>query len=451
MVWGHPLDPAPRTLLAFAVMVAVLAPLVWLGRQLGSRWGGSTAAVGWAIYVLSEAAHVAELPPTVFVLGAIPVAGWVRRWPGGSWWTIPVLSVLPPMLRPPVDLPSSGDGSTELLLVTVDTIRADAGLLERTGLSTDPAWSTGVATTPAPWTPPAMTSLWLAAGVTKHGGGIEVDGRISQPLDGWHSAWTGGWSDADLEAVASNPYLRRDVGFGGGFDAYWHDDAAREVHIVLHTVDATLQRWTGQDTTLGRTRDERVERLALDRLRAPTAPDVLWVHLLEPHEYARRSAGPSEEARRQAYSRAVQETAERLARLVDAVSPEASVVVLGDHGEALGEEGRWGHGRDLSPEVLLVPLAIRPADSWAGGPVSLVDVGHWLRHVGKHGDLPLRAGPAPLIAGVRGRPSERFAWAPGAQRAVQIAGEVERGPLAPAPSSAVQLALEQLGYVEPGP
>jgi phosphoglycerol transferase MdoB-like AlkP superfamily enzyme len=44
---------------------------------------------------------------------------------------------------------------------------------------------------------------------------------------------------------------------------------------------------------------------------------------------------------------------------------DQSVVVLtSDHGESLGEDGRWGHGNALHPELLRVPLIIHlPTDA----------------------------------------------------------------------------------------
>jgi arylsulfatase A-like enzyme len=55
------------------------------------------------------------------------------------------------------------------------------------------------------------------------------------------------------------------------------------------------------------------------------------------------------------------------------------VVVTADHGEALGEEGRFGHGFWLSEEQLRIPLIVRyPFDrlggTWSEQPIQLVDV-----------------------------------------------------------------------------
>jgi len=73
-----------------------------------------------------------------------------------------------------------------------------------------------------------------------------------------------------------------------------------------------------------------------------------------------------------------------LGRLLDEVmarpgAERTIVVITADHGEALGEEGRFGHGFWLSEELIRVPLIVRhPHDrdggSWNEAPVQLVDV-----------------------------------------------------------------------------
>jgi len=73
-----------------------------------------------------------------------------------------------------------------------------------------------------------------------------------------------------------------------------------------------------------------------------------------------------------------------LGRLLDVVfarpgGERTLVVIAADHGEALGEEGRIGHGFWLSEELLRIPLIVRyPLDrdggTWSEEAVQLVDV-----------------------------------------------------------------------------
>jgi hypothetical protein len=43
---------------------------------------------------------------------------------------------------------------------------------------------------------------------------------------------------------------------------------------------------------------------------------------------------------------------------------DAIVVLTSDHGDSLGEEGRWGHAYTLYPEIVRVPLLVRFPEAW---------------------------------------------------------------------------------------
>lgn len=59
------------------------------------------------------------------------------------------------------------------------------------------------------------------------------------------------------------------------------------------------------------------------------------------------------------YGRAVADTLDAVEPLVlDALDAGYTVVWTSDHGEALGDGGRWGHGRSLDDEQVRVPLAV---------------------------------------------------------------------------------------------
>ena len=448
---GHPLDPEPRTAWALVAVWGLLAALAGVGRLVARGGGLPVAVVGWSALAWTELAHVRGESPWLWALPLVPIVVASLRFRRAAAWLIPLSAMAVPLGRPTVEPSRTGPGQTRLLVVTVDTIRSDHDLLAQAGL-VGGGWQTGTALAPAPWTPPSMTSLWLAADVSEHGGGIEVDGRLSEPVAGWGDSWPSrlARSGRHLEAVTSNVHLRPEAGFGEGFAAVWHDDQAREPHLLLHTLDATVQRVTGRDTYRGRTRDDRIVHAAVDRLTSKTAPDVLWVHLLEPHEYARRASSSAPIDLRRAYERCVTTTADRLRILVEN-SPDADILIVGDHGEDLGEQGRWGHGRAPTRAVLQVPYALRTAKGRASPDVagpSLVDLGRWL---GQHtpGASPhLEVGTVPVIAGVRGHPDQRYRWSPGLGVATPVSGGVTPGPLAPEATPAVRAALRHLGYVD---
>jgi len=58
---------------------------------------------------------------------------------------------------------------------------------------------------------------------------------------------------------------------------------------------------------------------------------------------------------------------------------ETWIIVTSDHGELLGEDGRWGHGRSLYQREVRIPMIVKPPRQGARGqrnhePVQLVDV-----------------------------------------------------------------------------
>lgn len=450
---GHPLDPVPRTglaLVATALLLGGLGGIGWLfGRHAGRPWSIPFAIGGWSVFAATEAAHLVGGNPWTWGLLAGPcmvLGAWKPRWAAG---TIPLWALGLVLLRTPPDPAVSRTSETRLLLITVDTIRADTQLWEAAGLADQPGWFTAHAMAAAPWTPPSMVSLWLGSDVTEHGGGIELDGRISLPRQSMALGWPSRWAGAGFhpEAVVSNPYLRGESGFAEGFSAFWHADEARESHLLLHTLDASWQRFNGTDTHRGMTRDEQVTLHALTRLEAGV--DVLWVHLLEPHEYDRRAEADDPEARRRAYAQAVADTGARISRLVDAAAG-ATVVVVGDHGESLGENQRWGHGRYPVAEVLEVPLAIRHAPTVATpptAPATLPSLGAWLATLSVTPDVPYAGGALPTIAGIRGDPQHQYQWSPALRVAVPMPGAVVAGPPGALPDATVRDALEALGYL----
>ncbi len=124
----------------------------------------------------------------------------------------------------------------------------------------------------------------------------------------------------------------------------------------------------------------------------------VWVHYLEPHEpyelqpgYTAGSANgpPAEPDRPEAqvrYEGEIRRVDAELGRLLDYMAkhrPGALVVICADHGEEFGEHGGRYHGTTLFDEQLRVPLVFSLADAPSGallparrvpGPVGLVDV-----------------------------------------------------------------------------
>jgi arylsulfatase A-like enzyme len=308
--------------------------------------------------------------------------------------------------------PAMAPGRERVLLLTVDTLRADHVGTAPHGPRNTPFLESLLAeaqvferaVTPVPRTTPAVASL--LTGAYPHTTKVR---SLADPLApeivsvaelfrarGYHTI-----------AVVSNHVLRPRRGLGRGFDVYDYAGDARD----------------GAATT----------RAALAHLATldPDAPVFLWVHYIDPHvpyapppelarafdpgyegRYAARfggepgatgpSAFPPDLPKREAiyrnplpeavtehvrklYAADVRATDAAIADLVAGVEAAGgpwSIVFTADHGESLGEQGYyWEHGDYVHDGTVRVPLAFRlpPGDplrvarrhdAW----VSLVDV-----------------------------------------------------------------------------
>jgi hypothetical protein len=110
----------------------------------------------------------------------------------------------------------------------------------------------------------------------------------------------------------------------------------------------------------------RRARLWLDeRAKLPgRRPLFLWMHILEPHNWAVGSGDPvNDDGRRKAYDRTLTLSDSMLAELLGAFASrdpgKAPIVIISaDHGEGLGEHGAPFHSTDLYNSQTHVPLVI---------------------------------------------------------------------------------------------
>ena len=227
-----------------------------------------------------------------------------------------------------------------VLLITVDTFRADrlggntpalAGLA-REGIRFDSADS------PVPLTLPAHASLMSGLLPLHHGmrnNGVSAFPAARQTLaTAFGSSYRSG-------AFVGSFILDHRFGLDRGFERY-DDEIVRNVTDSSGTFDA--ERRGG----------EVVDR-ALAWLRQNDArPFFAWVHLYDAHApYAPPAPYP------QTYDGEVAYVDAQVARLLAAVDRgNTIVVVVGDHGEALGEHGELTHGLLLYEPTLHVPMII---------------------------------------------------------------------------------------------
>jgi arylsulfatase A-like enzyme len=93
-------------------------------------------------------------------------------------------------------------------------------------------------------------------------------------------------------------------------------------------------------------------------------PLFLWMHILEPHNWAVASGDPgTPDARRVSYDKTLSQADAMLAEVVGAFTERAPdrapiVIVTADHGEGLGDHGQIYHSTDLYNSQIHVPLVI---------------------------------------------------------------------------------------------
>ncbi|MDX1383685.1 MAG: sulfatase-like hydrolase/transferase, partial [Thermoanaerobaculia bacterium] len=260
---------------------------------------------------------------------------------------------------------ASATGATPIVVISIDTLRADRlpaygydgvetpaiDALRADGILFARAW------TSVPLTLPAHASLFTGLQPPAHGIRDNLGYRLD-PATPTLAAALGAAGYATGGAVSAY-VLRAATGIGSGFDTF--DD---RIEVTAQTI-GELQR-PGAET---------VAR-ALDWLDRQTGPRIfLFVHLFEPHSpytppepFAGRyeSAYDGEVA---AADAAVGELLEGLRRR--GLYDPALVVLLSDHGEGLGDHGEEEHGVLLHRETLQVPLIVKlPSSERAGDTVA---------------------------------------------------------------------------------
>ncbi|HET9622669.1 MAG TPA: sulfatase, partial [Kofleriaceae bacterium] len=98
--------------------------------------------------------------------------------------------------------------------------------------------------------------------------------------------------------------------------------------------------------------------------RGDRAPLFVWMHVIDPHNWTQASGDPHNDAeRRRLYDHALATSDQMLAQVVAAFRDRPAdrmpiVIVTADHGEALGDHGQPYHSTDLYNSQIRVPLVI---------------------------------------------------------------------------------------------
>jgi arylsulfatase A-like enzyme/tetratricopeptide (TPR) repeat protein len=245
-----------------------------------------------------------------------------------------------------------------VLLISVDTLRADRlGSYGHTGAQTpvlDRLAAEGVlfsrVTTVAPLTLPAHASLMTGTFPAFHG--VRDNGQFYLGDDQVTLAETLKASGYRTAGFVGAFVLDRRWGIAQGFDTYFDEfDLSR--YQLAAGIDAAQ-----------RPANEVVDKAAAWIAQAVDRPFFAWVHLYDPHApYAAPEPYASRFPRDMhgAYDAEVAFTDAQIGRLVDALGDAQSntlVVVVGDHGESLGQHQEQQHGFFVYDSVSQVPLIL---------------------------------------------------------------------------------------------
>lgn len=288
----------------------------------------------------------------------------------------------------------------DLLLVTVDTLRADRlacyGGPASVGTGLCALGDRGVrylwAFAPAPSTAPSVASLLTSRLPSHHG--LTQSARTALPDAAVTVAERLGDAGYETAAFVSNPVLSRGRGLEQGFAVYDDHMTRRERNRGM------VEREAGETTDA-----------ALAWLKVARSPWFLWVHYQDPHgpyepphpphrsdpegaerlpvlaDHSGRGGIPayqalpglrSAAAYGERYLDEIRHLDLHVARLVaaaDAGGAPPFVVLTADHGEAFGEDGYFfAHGHSVGLDQVRVPLLVRPAapapgrDAWCIAP-----------------------------------------------------------------------------------
>jgi arylsulfatase A-like enzyme/Flp pilus assembly protein TadD len=309
-------------------------------------------------------------------------------------------------------------GQANVLLVTLDTVRADRlGCYGARGVETpalDRLAREGVrfdqASSPVPLTLPAHATI--LSGLLPPAHGLRNNGAGALPA-GPPTLATAFTADGYRTAAFVGSFvLDRRFGLARGFERY--DDA--------------IERGTGATPALEAERrgDAVVDRALAWLEGRDVRPFFLWVHLYDAHAPYEPPSPFRERHAGRPYDGEVAFADAQVGRLLDAldrlgVAGSTVVAVAADHGEALGEHGELTHGFLLYEPTLRVPLLLRAPGTLAAGkvvatPVSLVDLAPTVAALAGGRLVPEAAAglagrdlSAPLRAGAEPPPADLYA------------------------------------------
>ncbi len=262
--------------------------------------------------------------------------------------------------------------SPDILVITVDTLRADRlgcyGFDAARTPNIDRLAREGVrvqhAVAPAPITMPSHTSIFTGLDPPAHGvrdnGTYPVPQEIETLAERLHGA--GYQTQAFVSAEVLHSRYGLDQGFDGYDDELWNEagptDFKRQERPANKTMDRVLQ-WLSQRPV-------------------PADPLFLWVHLFDPHQPYEPPASAAQ-GTPTLYDGEIAFVDRQIGRLIKALEDEGAldetiVVFTSDHGESLGEHGEETHAVFIYESTIRIPLIVRYPPKLPAGKVHMQSV-----------------------------------------------------------------------------
>lgn len=342
---------------------------------------------------------------------ALHSRGWAlsARWLVIASATVLLAAIPGPLLYGPSRAKTSaviggGDATAPVILITIDTLRADAlscyGGPPKSSPNIDALAAQGDrftnAVSPAPWTLPSITSIMTGLSVFAH----DVDNMSARLPDNLatlaeHMRRTG----RTTAAIGLNPFFEDQHNVGQGFDdlSAFYPRPSLGSSFGSRRLQGSKGLWT---------RIPDSEQLTEDTLAWLESnhekPFFLWVHYLDPHtpytppvenldetlyspkvgyslrdlasmhaqEASRRFDTHDRRWIRELYQGEVRDVDANVGRILDrlrayGIYDEALIVLTSDHGEEFWEHDGFEHGRSLYRELLQVPLIIKQPNQQA--------------------------------------------------------------------------------------
>lgn len=263
-----------------------------------------------------------------------------------------------------VPVPSSVPADANIVLLTIDTTRADHlssyGYTRATSPNLDALAQRGT----------RFVNSWAHAPSTRYSMPAILTGRL--PLDVRYDTSIPGWPGLAPQATTIAELMSAKGLVTGAFTNYWYFDASRRMNQGFTEYDnqnARLHSEVGAEGpahTRGSSSQQQSDK-AIDFIARHQAQRFfMWVHYYDPHhEYENHREVPvfgTDEVAR--YDNEIAFTDFHIGRVLNelkarGLDEKTIVIVTGDHGEGFGEHGIMLHGYHLYAAQTRVPMIMR--------------------------------------------------------------------------------------------